>query len=94
MKLVIATRNAHKLEEIRAIFNFQGLEVSSAFDYPHIPDVVEDGVVEQVGLLGDQPDLPKIGYGKVIVPGVEFKLHPLHLLHLRPTARSRRCRPT
>ncbi|MDF7809364.1 RdgB/HAM1 family non-canonical purine NTP pyrophosphatase [Pontiellaceae bacterium B12219] len=42
MKLVIATRNAHKLEEIRAIFDFQGLEVRSAFDFPEIPDVVED----------------------------------------------------
>ncbi|MCU0857682.1 MAG: XTP/dITP diphosphatase [Pontiellaceae bacterium] len=43
MKLVIATRNPHKLEEIHAIFNFQGLEVCSAFDFPHIPDVIEDG---------------------------------------------------
>ena len=43
MKLVIATRNAHKLEEIQAIFDFQGLEVLSAFDFPDIPDVVEDG---------------------------------------------------
>jgi XTP/dITP diphosphohydrolase len=43
MKLVIATRNPHKLEEIHAIFNFQGLEVCSAFDFPDIPDIVEDG---------------------------------------------------
>lgn len=43
MKLVIATRNAHKLEEIREIFDFQSLEVLSAFDFPDIPDVVEDG---------------------------------------------------
>ncbi len=43
MKLVIATRNAHKLEEIQAIFDFQGLEVQSAFEFPEIPDVVEDG---------------------------------------------------
>ncbi|WP_372797933.1 XTP/dITP diphosphatase [Pontiella sp.] len=42
MKLVLATRNAHKLEEINAIFDFQGLEVLSAFDFPDIPDVVED----------------------------------------------------
>ena len=42
MKLVLATRNAHKLEEIQAIFDFQGLEVLSAFDFPDIPDVVED----------------------------------------------------
>ncbi len=43
MKLVIATRNAHKLEEIHSIFDFQNLEVMSAFDFPDIPDVVEDG---------------------------------------------------
>jgi XTP/dITP diphosphohydrolase len=43
MKLVIATRNAHKLEEINAIFDFHDLEVLSAFDFPEIPDVVEDG---------------------------------------------------
>ena len=43
MKLVIATRNAHKLEEIRAIFDFSNLEVLSAFDFPDIPDVIEDG---------------------------------------------------
>ena len=43
MKLLIATRNAHKLEEIRRIFDFSGLEVLSAFDFPDIPDVEEDG---------------------------------------------------
>ncbi len=42
MKLIIATRNAHKLQEIRAIFDFKDLEVLSAFDFPEIPDVVED----------------------------------------------------
>lgn len=43
MKLVLATRNAHKLEEIKDIFNFHNLEVLSSFDFPEIPDVVEDG---------------------------------------------------
>jgi XTP/dITP diphosphohydrolase len=43
MKLVIATRNPHKLKEIQAIFDFQGLEIHSSFDFPEIPDVVEDG---------------------------------------------------
>ena len=42
MKLVIATRNTHKLEEIKAIFDFQGMEVMSAFDFPELPDVIED----------------------------------------------------
>ena len=43
MKLIIATRNAHKLDEIHKIFDFQQLDVLSAFDFPDIPDVVEDG---------------------------------------------------
>ena len=42
MKIVIATRNAHKLEEIHAIFNFQGVEVCSALDFPDVPDTIED----------------------------------------------------
>jgi XTP/dITP diphosphohydrolase len=42
MKFVIATRNAHKLEEIQAIFNTDGLEVCSALDFPDIPDTIED----------------------------------------------------
>ncbi len=42
MRFIIATRNTHKLEEIRAIFNFQGLEACSALDFPELPDTVED----------------------------------------------------
>ena len=43
MKLVIATRNKHKLEEIRTLFTVPDLEIVSAFDFPDIPDVIEDG---------------------------------------------------
>lgn len=42
MKLVIATRNPHKLEEIHDIFEFKQLQVLSALDFPDVPDVVED----------------------------------------------------
>jgi len=42
MKFVIATRNAHKLEEIKEIFNTDGLDVCSALDFPDIPDTIED----------------------------------------------------
>ena len=50
MKFVIATRNTHKLEEIRAIFNTpstklrtgENLDVCSALDFPEIPDTIED----------------------------------------------------
>ncbi|MBC8206590.1 MAG: RdgB/HAM1 family non-canonical purine NTP pyrophosphatase [Kiritimatiellales bacterium] len=50
MKFVIATRNAHKLEEIRAIFDTpstmlstgESLDVLSALDFPNVPDTIED----------------------------------------------------
>jgi XTP/dITP diphosphohydrolase len=43
MKLLIATRNRHKLDEIRAILNMPGLDLVSCVDYPQVPEVVEDG---------------------------------------------------
>ncbi len=43
MKLVIATRNRHKLKEIKAIFRFPGLEIAGMDEFPGIPEVVEDG---------------------------------------------------
>lgn len=51
MKLILATRNAHKLKEIQAIFDFGNLEVLSAFDFPDIPDVVEDGDTFQANAI-------------------------------------------
>ena len=43
MKLLVATRNKHKLEEIHAILAGLEVELHSALDFPEIPDVVEDG---------------------------------------------------
>ena len=43
MNLIIATRNEHKLLEIRTLFNFPGIRVQSALDFPHLPEVEEDG---------------------------------------------------
>ncbi len=43
MKLLVATRNKHKLDEIRQIFALPGLELLSADEVPGLPeDVVED----------------------------------------------------
>ena len=42
MKLLIATRNRHKLEEIRAILNLPGLELVGADEVPGLPEVEED----------------------------------------------------
>lgn len=41
--LVIATNNPHKLVEIRAVLADLDVELRSCADYPHCPEVVEDG---------------------------------------------------
>ena len=43
MRLLVATRNAHKLEEIRTIFSLPSLELCSTDDFPGLPEVIEDG---------------------------------------------------
>ena len=43
MKILIASRNRHKLEEIRAIFRLPAVELVAADDFPGLPEVVEDG---------------------------------------------------
>ncbi len=43
MKLVVATRNAHKLEEIGAILGKHGVEVVGIDSMGSFPEVVEDG---------------------------------------------------
>lgn len=44
MKLLIATRNKHKLVEIRQIIDIPAIELESLLDFPGIPEVVEDGL--------------------------------------------------
>lgn len=43
MKLLIATRNKHKWQEISALFAGSKVEIVSATSFPDVPDVVEDG---------------------------------------------------
>ncbi len=43
MILVLATRNPHKVSEIKAILDAPGIEWRSAADYPEVPVPVEDG---------------------------------------------------
>lgn len=43
MRLVIATRNRHKVDELRAMLDLPGLEFVCAADLPGAPEVVEDG---------------------------------------------------
>jgi XTP/dITP diphosphohydrolase len=42
MKLLIATRNQHKLAEIREIFSDSGLELLTVDDFSDLPEVEED----------------------------------------------------
>ena len=43
MKIVIATKNKHKLKEIRAILGKLPIEVVGLEDFPQAPETVEDG---------------------------------------------------
>lgn len=43
MELVVATRNAGKLQEIRRLLEARGIRVLSLADFPELPEVVEDG---------------------------------------------------
>ena len=43
MKILIASRNAHKIREIRDIFRLPGVEWISAAEWGDLPDVEEDG---------------------------------------------------
>lgn len=42
-RIVLATRNRHKVSELQALVAPLGIEVLSAIDYPDLPDVIEDG---------------------------------------------------
>lgn len=41
--VVVATKNAGKVKEFAHAFSKLGMQVVSMFDYPNLPDVVEDG---------------------------------------------------
>ncbi len=42
MKILIASRNEHKIQEIREIFDLPGIEWVSTAEFPELADVVED----------------------------------------------------
>ena len=43
INILVATRNRHKLDEFEAILPADVFECVSAFDFPDIPEVIEDG---------------------------------------------------
>lgn len=51
MELILATKNQHKVEELRVMLKDHGFCLSSLFDYPEIVEVVEDGSTFQENAL-------------------------------------------
>jgi XTP/dITP diphosphohydrolase len=43
VRVILATRNAHKVEELRRILAPYDVELVSLAEYPHVPDVAETG---------------------------------------------------
>ncbi|MFB8377278.1 XTP/dITP diphosphatase [Paenibacillus taichungensis] len=62
--IIVATRNAGKVREFAHAFAPLGKEVKSMFDFPELPDVVEDGVTfaenawKKAKTVGDALGLP------------------------------------
>lgn len=42
MKIVLATKNNHKIREIEALFDDMAIQFLSLKDFPNVPDIVED----------------------------------------------------
>jgi len=42
-EIVVATRNPHKLDEVRAILSAHGLRARGLAEFDGVPEVVEDG---------------------------------------------------
>ena len=53
MKLVLATRNEHKVEELAKMLEGLGVKILSFVDLPALPEVVEDGVSGLLCEVGD-----------------------------------------
>jgi XTP/dITP diphosphohydrolase len=51
MKLLVATRNTHKLREIQAILALPELELVSLDAFPNVPEVVEDGATFEINAV-------------------------------------------
>ncbi len=59
MKILIASRNAHKIQEIREIFDLPGVEWVSTTAFPELADVVEDGDTFEANALKKATELAR-----------------------------------
>ncbi len=60
MKVLIASHNAHKIEEIRAIFDLPGVAWVSAGEIAGLPDVVEDGDTFEANAIKKATELARL----------------------------------
>ena len=59
MKILIASRNAHKILEIREIFDLPGVEWVSTAAFPDLHDVVEDGATFEANAIKKAVELAR-----------------------------------
>ena len=59
MKILIASRNAHKIQEIREIFDLPGVEWVSTAAFPDLHDVVEDGATFEANAIKKAVELAR-----------------------------------
>ena len=59
MKILIASRNAHKIQEIREIFDLPGVEWVSTAEFPQFHDVEEDGETFEANALKKATELAR-----------------------------------
>ncbi len=59
MKILIASRNAHKIQEIREIFDLPGVEWVSTAEFPQLHDVEEDGETFEANALKKATELAR-----------------------------------
>ena len=54
-RIVIATKNAGKIREMKAVFSHLPVEVVSLASFGELPDAVEDGATIEISALGGAP---------------------------------------
>ena len=57
MKILIASHNAHKIQEIREIFDLPGVEWVSTAEFPGLAEVVEDGTTFEANAIKKATEL-------------------------------------
>ncbi len=84
--VIVATKNKGKMREFAHAFAPLGKEVKSMYDYPDIPDVVEDGktfaenALKKAKAVGDALGLPVLA----MIPACAWTCWTVHRVYTRP----------